>query len=189
MRVASKQGIQVAIAVGMTAALAAASGCSSADAVEPSGGFELWRCEARNAFYREREAGISPTTEVVAGELVFHGVSPGPEWQSGAAVRFTSVMADPQKRHGNGITASIPDGEHGSIYVSMVVDGQQRLLGKYPYGSAVPFKITFNDEEGTMQVQSGKFEMTATPTDLLRPTMVMMCSGADVSFFDTDIKV
>ena len=201
MRVVSKLKIRSAIRLAITAVSAIAAGCSSPGAreqvqqpeqaqsqVQEQPG-DIWRCAARYAYYREREAGQFPMTKVISGKLVFHSVSPGPYWASGASVHFMSVAADPDMSHGNGINAVVRDGETDRIDIFMVVDGERRPLGSYPVGAPVPFKVIFDDANGTVTLESGEFAMTAKPGQLLRPHFVMKCSGADVSFADFDSKI
>jgi len=67
----------------------------------------------------------------------------------------------------------------------MRVDGEGRLLGTYPYGTPIPFKVTFDDANGTVTVESGKYRETAKAPQLWRSLMNMSCVGADVSFVMT----
>lgn len=196
MRAVLKAKVGSAIRLALAAASVIAVGCSSARAEEQAQAqtralaqvqpqpVELWRCVARNAFYVEREGGLFPTTTVVSGKLVFHSVSHGSQWQPMASIHFMSVNADPDMSHGNGITAVVPNGEPDRIQIFMVVDGESKLLGSYPKGTPVPYKIMFDDAKGTVTFESGAFAMTAKPAQLQRPHFDMKCSGADVSFTD-----
>ena len=67
----------------------------------------------------------------------------------------------------------------------MTVDGAQRRLGTYPYGAPVPFKVMFDDANGTVTVESGEYRETAKAPQLWRGLMNMSCVGADVSFVMT----
>lgn len=194
MRAVLKPKIRSSIRLALVAASVIAVGCSSAQAEEqaqdqtraqpqPLPG-ELWRCVARNAFYVEREGGLFPTTTVISGKLVFHSVSHGSQWQPMASIHFMSVNADSDMSRGNGITAIVPNGEPDRIQIFMVVDGESRHLGSYPKGTAVPYKLMFDDAKGTVTLESGAFAMTAKPAQLQRPHFDMKCSGADVSFTD-----
>ena len=165
-------------------------GCSSAPAqqsaqsevkAKPEPG-ELWRCFAHQAYFKEEEAGIWPATKVVAGKMVFHAVTPDEQWVAGAELKFTSLANDPEKRHGNGISAIVRLGQPDRVEVYMTVDGRQQPLGEYPYGTPVPFKVTFDDANGTVAVESGKYSMTAKAPHLWRGLMNMSCVGANVSF-------
>jgi hypothetical protein len=42
--------------------------------------------------------------------------------------------------------------------------------------------VTFDDDKGTVTVESGEYRMTAKPERLFRGTFNMACVGADVSF-------
>jgi len=87
------------IRLAAVAVFAVAAGCSSAPAQQPTQSEamtkpepgELFRCLARQAYYKEMEAGIYPKTLVSAGKLVFHAVTPDERWLSGAELKFTSL--------------------------------------------------------------------------------------------------
>ena len=162
MRAVFKPNIRTSIQLALAAASVIAVGCSSAAAEEQTQAqkraqvqadaqpVELWRCVARNAFYAEREGGLFPTTTVISGKLMFHSVSHGSQWQPMASIYFMSVNADPDMSHGNGITAIVPNSEPDRIQLFMVVDGESRLLGSFPEGTPVPYKLSFDDAKGTV---------------------------------------
>jgi hypothetical protein len=171
------------------AALPLAFGCGTAAraveqpnapvAPEPS---DLWRCVAESAYYDAKKLSQSPFTREISGKFVFHSATPDAEWTTLARIRFADSGLE--FRYGDGIMAVVRKREPGTVYLRMIVDGDERLMTSIPYGTPIPFKISFDDEAGTVTAESGGVSMTAQTAHPYRADFDLSCSGADVSFAD-----
>ena len=165
-------------------------------AVEPGQGDvkgpEVWRCTTRSAHYSTRDMGIWAKQRVVRGKMDIRSADPDEDWHSAAEVRFMSLAEADKSEEDlnqalvNGLRAGVSKKEPDRIYLLTLINGEYQQVGWYPKGTVVPFKVTFDDGEGTMRIESGKFGVTVKPTILSRGAMRMHCAGADVSFTDVE---
>lgn len=132
----------------------------------------------------DNDAGMYPKSPVITGLLVFHSVALDDTYMSGVSVNYTGGAPGVELEKGAGVWAFIDKDRPDTINVYWMLNGEQEPLGTYPYGTPVPYKITFDDAHRTVTIESGKFKMTADHDQPLRGTMNMHCVGSDVSFDD-----
>ncbi len=169
--------IRLAVAAAFSAA-AASPAPALQQQVDP---LDPFHCIAHPGYYNEVELEEARPWTVIAGTLVFHSVNLDCGCRrAGVSVLFSDAEVDPNHNDGNGISAVVRDGDPGRIHVLMM-NGEQKSIGDYAYGTPVPFKIAFDDERGTMRIESGKFAMTAKPARLRRSAIHIPCLSADVS--------
>lgn len=181
------KSLQLGLAAAIALAACSAAPAQSNESIAPDAG-DLFRCFAHRAFIKEQTVGIFPKTSSIRGTMNFHSVTPDEKWASGAKVVLTSLAVDPDGTSGNGILAAISKSDPDRIQVYVTIDGTERPLATYRIGEPVPFKVSFDDAQGTVTVESGAKVVTAKPERLLRPTMNLSCVGADVSFRDIDTQ-
>lgn len=186
MRAASNRNIRIAARLPIVVGLALTTACSALDqpiTLGPGGPGSKWSCFADSAYFHDEDERIS-TSRSISGKISFKSVHPDPQWVSAATVKFTSPWTDPWKSGGQGISVAVAGQQPDKIFLFYVEDGQRKRLGTMAYGEDVPFTVTFDDQAGTVTIESGEYKVTTKPWQLARGTMDMNCSGAEVGFED-----
>jgi len=178
--------VRLALLAAATAVVGSSVAAQETPAIDPSDPF---RCIASSGFFNDVELGVRPSWAMASGTLVFHAVHPECKCRRAeVSLLFTSVSADPDKEHGNGLTAVIRADDPAHVHLLLMIDGKQRAFGDYDYGKPIPFKVVFDDAKATMMVESGKFAETVKPPQLRRSTIYIPCLSADVSVADLAVE-
>lgn len=166
--------------LGLVSCLALCAACS---AFARNG--EVWRCNTSYGHYDEYTSSIRQDTSSITGSINFHRADLGPRWDSIAKIGFEDSTLQDGNCHCNGVFVKAFE---AGVSLSMLVDGT--VMETFPVGGTfdypIPFKITI-DPNGQMTVQVGKTVVQASTAILAHPrrdTMLMTCSGADVSFLN-----
>ncbi|HUQ46799.1 MAG TPA: hypothetical protein VM053_01000, partial [Gemmatimonadaceae bacterium] len=125
-------------------------------------------------------------TTSITGRLNFHEAHGGPDG-SIARIAFSDSKLDDGDCRCNGLfVKGFQDPDRVGFY--MLVDGEPELISSRKFETPITFKFSI-DSKGVMTLQVGKEEVHAKSAKLPHPqrdTMVMSCSGADVSFLNVD---
>lgn len=183
MRACSDLGFGPTFRLGMAACLALSTSCSAFAQDR-----ETWRCDVPNAHYDAVHLPIWDKTTSISGRIDFHQGHFGPEWHSIAKIGFTDSKLADGDCHCSGLFVRGWEGQGLGFF--LLVDGQtpeEFDLGR-KYDTPITFKISI-DPAGLMTVAVGK-EHLETKTAMLphpeRDTLMMSCSGADVSFLNVN---
>jgi hypothetical protein len=163
--------------------LALANGCSAF--AQDS---ETWRCTAHNGSYQVNSPPMWDKTSVISGRIDFHSADFGPDFSSFAKIGFSdSNFQTPDDHcHCNGLFLKAwlnPD----RVAFYMLTDGE---VEQFDIVRTIDTPITFKiwiDPKGVMTVQVGKEHFETKTTKLPHPernTLLMFCTGADVSFLN-----
>jgi hypothetical protein len=166
----------------LAGAAALSVGCSPASAQDR----ETWRCDAPNGHYDRNAPSIWDKTTSITGRINFHEAHAGPDG-SIARIAFSDSKLDDGDCHCNGLyLEGFHDPERVGFY--LLVDGEPELVSSRKYEIPITFKFSI-DPAGVITLQVGKEEVHVRSAKLPHPqrdTMVMSCSGADVSFLNVD---
>jgi hypothetical protein len=168
--------------LGLAGCLAISTGCSALAQDR-----ETWRCEAPNGHYDVTHLPIGDQAKVITGWINCHRADFGPEWNSIAKIGFTDSKLIDGDCHCDGLYVQAFDKEQ-AVALALLVDGNPKE--SFPVGGTfdypIPFKITV-DPNGLVTLQVGK-KVVQTDTAMLphaeRDTLMMSCSGGDVSFLN-----
>lgn len=178
----SKLGFGAATRLGMAASLALATACSALAQDR-----ETWRCDTANGHFSRIALPIGDKTTSVSGRITFHKAYFGPDFGSIARIAFTDSQLPAGDCRCNGIfVKAFPDSSTVGFY--MLVDGEPVELARAPYETPITFNFSL-DPQGRLTARMGKTSptsKTATPRHLKRDSVVMSCSGADLSFLNVD---
>jgi hypothetical protein len=181
---AGRPGLSLRLA--LAAALALGAGCSSASAQEDH---ETWRCDTDNGTYSANPLMIWDKTTSISGRISFHKAYFGPRWSSTAKIGFTDSKLADGNCHCNGIFVKAFSDDPNGVRYYMLVDGEVvQLNWGRKYDTPITFRISI-DPQGVMTIRIGKEHLeikTAALPHPQRDTLMMECSGADVSFFNVD---
>lgn len=166
----------------LAAGLALATSCSSANAQDR----ETWRCTASNGSYRVNNPRMWDKTTIISGRINFHSADFGSEFSSSAKIGFSdSKFQTPDDHcHCNGLfVEAFPNPARLSFYI--LTDGEVEPFEIVRFiDTPITFRISI-DPTGLMTVRVGK-ENVEIKTSMLphaqRDTLLMFCTGADVSF-------
>lgn len=156
--------------------------CSSALAQDR----ETWRCDTPYGSYDVNSSPIADKTTSISGRINFHKGDFGPEFGSIARIGFEDSTLEGAGCHCNGIfVEGFQKPDRVGFY--LLVDGKTELFDQArTIDTPITFKIAI-DSHGMMTVRVGK-EHLETKTVMLphsaRDTVIMSCSGADVSFLN-----
>lgn len=182
MRACSDLGFGPTFRLGVAACLAFSTSCSAFAQDR-----ETWRCDVPNGQYDANDMPIGDQTKVISGQINFHRADFGPEWLSIAKIGFKDSKLEDGDCHCNGLYVQAFKKEQ-SVALALLVDGHPRE--SFPVGGTfdypIPFKITI-DPNGLITLQVGK-KVVQTDTAVLshveRDTLMMSCSGGNVSFLN-----
>lgn len=160
--------------------------CSSALAQDR----ETWRCNAPNGSYDVNSSPISDKTTSISGRINFHDGDFGPDFSSMARIGFEDSTLGNEDCHCNGIfVQGFQNPDRVGFYI--LVDGKAELLDQArKIDTPITFKISI-DPHGIMTVKVGKEHLeikTAALPHPARDTVMMSCSGADVSFLNLSLQ-
>jgi hypothetical protein len=162
-----------------------ATGCSSAIAQDQ----ETWRCNAPNGHYDEHVLSIPANATSVSGKIAFHSGDFGTEWTPLARIRFTQSDTADGNCHCSGIAAyGYQNPDH--VEYDVTTKNEDVAIAQSLFEKSIMFKISI-DPQGVMTVAIGKTDPTIRTTKLLYPghdSVVLSCSGADVSFLNIDVQ-
>lgn len=177
--------IYLAVRLSLITCLALANGCSAF-----AQDHETWRCRAPNGSYQVNNPPMWDKTTVISGRINFHKADFGEGFGSFAKIGFSdSKFQTPDDHcHCNGLFVKAwPNPERVAFYI--LTDGEVEPFEIVrTIDTPITFKISL-DPQGLMTVQVGK-EHLETKTAILphaqRDTLLMFCTGADVSFLNVN---
>jgi hypothetical protein len=163
----------------------AVNGCSAV-----AQGRETWRCTASNGSYQVNNPPMWDKTTVISGRINFHSADFAEGFSSFAKIGFSDSKFQTQDDHChcNGLFVKAwPNPDRLAFYI--LTDGEvERFDIVRKIDTPITFKISI-DAQGLMTVQVGK-EHLETKTAVLRhpqrDTLLMFCTGADVSFLNVN---
>jgi hypothetical protein len=165
--------------------MALAASCSSAVAEN----HETWRCNVPNGHYDENALPISEKSTSISGRITFHKADFNPEWNSLARISIKQNSPEGGNCHCSGITAyAFPNPD--VVEFHMKANGEDVAVAQSPFETPIAFKISINPQ-GVMTVAIGESDPEIKVATLLHPehdTMVLACSGADVSFLNVEVR-
>jgi hypothetical protein len=165
--------------------LTLAASCSSALAEDE----ETWRCTAPNGHYDQNVIPISDKSTVISGRITLHQADFNPEWNSLARISVKQSGPNNGDCHCNGIAVyAIQNPQKAEFH--MKANGGDEALAHSLFETPITFKISINPQ-GVMTVEIGKTQPVVKTVTLIHPehdTLVMSCSGADVSFLNLDVQ-
>ena len=149
---------------------------------------ETWRCNTSNGSYQVNNPPMWDKTTVISGRINFHSADFGPNFSSFAKIGFSDSKFQTRDDHChcNGLFVQAwPNPDRVAFYI--LTDGEmERFDIVRTIDTPITFKISI-DPTGLMTVQVGK-EHLETKTSMLphlqRDTLLMFCTGADVSFLN-----
>ena len=148
---------------------------------------ETFRCTAPNGHYDHEMLRIWDKTTVVTGRINVHKADRGTDWASSAKIAFTNSKDPDNGCHCNGVyVEAVPDKPYVDFFI--LFDGEAAVMTRRYYETAITFRIAI-DTTGLMTVRIGKDEPYFKTVKLARPTrdsVLMSCSGMDVSFLNID---
>lgn len=178
----SKIGFHRAPRIVLLSSLLLVMSCSPAFAQD----HETWRCDTPNGSYDVNSSPISDKATSISGRIDFHKGDFGPDFGSIVRIGFEDSTLENSGCHCNGVfVEGFQNPDRVGFYV--LVDGKTELFDQArTIDTPITFRIAI-DPHGMMTVQVGK-EHLETKTVVLphpaRDTVIMSCSGADVSFLN-----
>ena len=148
---------------------------------------ETFRCTAPNNHYDNEMLRVWDKTTTITGRINVHTADTGPGPLSSARIGFTDSHSAANGCHCNGVyVESVP----GKPYVDYFIlfDGEAAVMTRRYYETAITFRIAI-DAKDRMTVQIGRDEPFFKTVKLASPTrdsILMSCSGMDVSFLNID---
>jgi hypothetical protein len=150
---------------------------------------ETWRCSARNGHFDRNVLSIPKGTTSIRGFINFHRPDFGLKWPSVARIAFTDSALYNAGCHCNGVSVGAfrdPD----RIEFAMLTDGQFTSMAQSDFERPITFSISI-DPRGMMTVQIGAHDpeiKTVMLSHSTRDSIIMSCSGSDVSFLNVKIQ-
>jgi len=177
--------LRPAIRLGLVACLTLFAGCSAF-----AQDHETWRCDAPNGTYQVNNPPMWDKTTVITGRINFHKADFGDGWSSVAKIGFSDskFQTHDDHCHCNGLfVKAFQNPDRLGFY--LLADGETEMFDTgRKFDTPITFKISI-DQQGVMTVQVGK-EHLETKTAILphpdRDTLMMFCTGSDVSFLNVN---
>ena len=161
------------------------AGYSSAQAQD----VETWRCTAPYGDAVRKSLPAPGSVHGVDGRITFNTADLGPEWSSVAKIGFHNSTVDAGDCHCNGLSVEA-SATTNVIVFNMVVDGRATPISARYMKIPISFSISIGaDNVMTVKIGKQSVDIKAVPlADSSHDSLIMSCSGADVSFLNINAK-